>query len=379
MMPFYAVKDIPVHSCLLMPSRQEALDYPKGDLQLGFCRACGFIANVLFDHRLHEYSSRYEETQGFSSRFNAFARGLARRLIERYDLHGKDILEIGCGKGEFLVLLCQLGDNRGIGIDPSYIPGRLPDEAVAPIAFIADFYSEKYAHLTADFVCCRHTLEHIQPTAEFVRMVRRTLGNRRETIVFFEVPDVSRVLQEQAFWDIYYEHCSYFSLGSLARLFRVCGFEVLDLAKDFDDQYLLIEARPSNGTPGPVFKMEHDLEDLAQDIRQFQEAYPRQLAQWRDRLQRCKAQGQRVVIWGSGSKAVAYLTTLGIRDEIVYVVDINPYKHGMFLAGTGHEIVPPTFLKDYRPDVVIVMNPIYCDEIRRDLDSMGIAAELIPV
>jgi SAM-dependent methyltransferase len=379
MLPFYAVRDIPVHSCLLMPSRQEALDYPKGQLQLGFCPACGFIANVLFDPHLHEYSSRYEETQGFSPRFNAFAQSLAGRLIERYDLHGKDILEIGCGKGEFLVLLCQLGGNRGIGIDPSYIPKRLPDEAVTSISFIPDFYSEKYAHLTADFVCCRHTLEHIQPTAAFVRMVRRALGDRYETIVFFEVPDVSRVLQERAFWDIYYEHCSYFSLGSLARLFRACGFEVLDLAKDFDGQYLLIEARPSPGTPEQVLQTENDLEDLGRDVRRFQEACSRQLSQWQDRLQRLKAQHQRTVIWGSGSKAVAYLTTLGISDEIAYVVDINPYKHGMFLAGTGHEIVPPMFLKDYRPDVVIVMNPIYSDEIRRDLDRMGVEAALIAV
>jgi hypothetical protein len=76
---------------------------------------------------------------------------------------------------------------------------------------------------------------------------------------------------------------------------------------------------------------------------------------------------------------VAYLTTLGISDEIAYVVDINPYKHGMFLAGTGHEIVPPMFLKDYRPDVVIVMNPIYSAEIQHDLDRMGVEAQLMAV
>ncbi len=376
---FYQVDNVPVHSCLLMPTYQAAMEYPKRDIRLGFCRPCGFIQNTVFDPNVHEYSSRYEETQAFSPRFNQFARDLARRLIERYDLHNKDILEIGCGKGEFLVLLCEMEQNRGIGIDPGYVPERTQSGAASRIRFIQDFYSEKYAHLTADFICCRHTLEHIQPARQFVRMVRDSIGDRLDTIVFFEVPDTSRVLKECAFWDIYYEHCSYFSQESLTRLFRSCGFEVINLAKDFDDQYLLIEARPGNGEAGRLFESEGDLEELAQDVKRFEERYPDQLERWKSELERVKERGQRAVIWGSGSKAVAYLTTLDISGEIEYVVDINPYKHGMYLAGTGHRIVAPTFLKEYRPDVVIVMNPIYCDEIRCDLDKMGVAAELIAV
>lgn len=362
-----------------MPTRRAALEYPKKDLRLGFCQSCGFIQNTIFDPRVHEYSSRYEETQGFSPRFNQFAQDLVRRLIERYDLHDKDVLEIGCGKGEFLVLLCEMGKNRGIGLDPSYIEERTTSEAASRITFIQDFYSEKYTHLTADLICCRHTLEHIQPTQQFVQMVRNVIGNRSDIIVFFELPDMSRVLKEQAFWDIYYEHCSYFSLGSLARLFRSCGFEVLDLAKDFDDQYLLIEARIANGSAARVFESENDLDELAQDVRRFQEDLPVKLQAWKNDVAKIQARGQRAVLWGSGSKAVAYLTTLGISQEIEYIVDINPYKHGKYMAGTGHEIVPPHFLKEYRPDVVIVMNPIYCDEIQHDLDRMGITADLVAV
>jgi SAM-dependent methyltransferase len=376
---FYRVEKIPVHSCLLMPTRAAALQYPKRDLRLAFCKACGFMQNIVFDPSVLEYSSQYEETQAFSPRFNQFARDLARRLIERYDLLGKDILEIGCGKGEFLVLLCEMGNNRGIGIDPGYIEARTRSEAASRIRFIQDFYSERYSHLTADFVCCRHTLEHIQPTRQFVQMVRDAIGNRPDTIVFFEVPDVSRVLKEQAFWDIYYEHCSYFSLGSLARLFQRCGFEILNLTKDFGDQYLLIEARPGPSSGGRIFVGENDLDELAKDVQGFETSFPRKLLQWKYELRQFKKRRQRTAIWGSGSKAVAYLTTMGIDSEIDYVVDINPYKHGMYLAGTGHEIVPPMFLKEYRPDVVIVMNPIYANEIRHDLEKMGVTAELIAV
>ncbi|MEZ5865813.1 MAG: hypothetical protein R3D25_17735 [Geminicoccaceae bacterium] len=63
-----------------------------------------------------------------------------------------------------------------------------------------------------------------------------------------------------------------------------------------------------------------------------------------------------MLVWGSGSKAVAYLTSLGLRDEIAAVVDISPHKSGRSMAGTGHRIEPPEHLRTLRPDVVVVMN-----------------------
>ena len=83
-----------------------------------------------------------------------------------------------------------------------------------------------------------------------------------------------------------------------------------------------------------------------------------------------------MAIWGSGSKAVSYLTTLGLRDEIAAVVDINPHKHGKFLAGTGHEIVGPEALVALRPDVVLVMNAIYVGEIGAELRRLGLEPEV---
>ena len=61
------------------------------------------------------------------------------------------------------------------------------------------------------------------------------------------------------------------------------------------------------------------------------------------------------------------------------MVDVNPVKHGMYVAGTGHQIVGPEFLRDHKPDVILVMNPIYCEEIREMVHGMGIEAELVPI
>lgn len=380
---FYQMKGAPAHSVLLLDTRQAALDYPQGRIALGLCQACGFIWNTAFDPALHEYSDRYEATQAYSPTFNAFHRRLAERLIERYDLRGKDLIEIGCGQGEFLSLLCELGDNRGVGFDPAYIDGRDTEPARNQLRFIADFYSEKYVTYQGDFVCCKMTLEHIQPVAEFMGAVRRSIGDRPETIVFFQIPNATRLLRDAAFWDVYYEHCSYFSPGALARLFRRTGFDVLDLWTDYEDQYLMIEARPRVGKGSrqapPALPLEETPEALAAEVAVFAETTRRALGGWRRKLDQLRAAGRRAVIWGGGSKGVAFLTTLGVQAEIPYAVDINPRKHGTFMAGAGQEIVSPERLVDYRPDVVIVMNPIYCPEIQAELDRLGVAAELWPV
>ena len=378
---FYQARDVPVHDVLLLRSREQAMNYPRGDINLAVCSNCGFIANVSFDSALLEYDSEYEATQAYSPTFNAFHRQLAERLIDRYDLHDKDILEIGCGQGEFLILLCELGGNRGIGFDPAYVDGRLESDASDRITFVKDFYSEKYTHLNADLVCCKMTLEHIPDTARFVSTIRRAIGPNSDTAVFFQVPNVTRILRDLAFWDIYYEHCSYFDLGSLSYLLQKCGFEVLDTTEAYDNQYALVEARPSMNSSQPRFSQDHELlERSKRDAAFFSENYRRKLEEWDSRIGAIELNGQRAVIWGSGSKAVAFLTTLKIQHQIEFVVDINPHRHGTYLAGTELKIVPPDFLREYQPDVVIVMNPIYRDEIQRELNRIGLGRSyVIPV
>jgi len=376
---FYEVQNVPVHSCLMLPTQQEALDFPCGDIVLGFCHHCGFITNTAYDAKVAAYAPNYEDQQSFSPTFNKFALNLAHRLIEKYDLHDKDIVEIGCSKGDFLLLMCELGHNRGVGIDPSVVTGRVLSEANDRVRFIQEYYSEHHTEYVGDFICCRHTLEHIHPTAEFVSTVRRSIGSRTHTAIFFEIPCTSRILTDLAFEDIYYEHCSYFTPGSLARLFRSCGFEVTDLYRAYGEQYLLIEARPVATSSTQIHPLEESIAQMKEDINHFVTHINGKLEQWRNHLHQTQQQGKRVVIWGSGSKCVAFLTTLNIPDSIQYIVDINPYRHGKFIPGLGKEIMSPEFLKAYQPDQVIVMNPIYSQEIKGMLDQMGVNPEIIPL
>ena len=149
---------------------------------------------------------------------------------------------------------------------------------------IRDSYSNEWTHLSADVICCRHTLEHIGPVQKLLQTIRSSIADDEDTLVFFEVPDIRIVLEEARFWDIYYEHCSYFSLGSLARLFRSCQFEIIELERDFDDQYALIVARPSSSATQPQLRAEQDLGDVARLVRHFQLESKLAIQNWQDRL-----------------------------------------------------------------------------------------------
>lgn len=375
---FYSVQNVPINSCMMFSNKEDAVNFPKGDVVLGFCETCGFIFNVTFDPLKLDYSSLVPEEQGFSATFSAFAQRLATRLIKNYGLQNKRILEIGCGRGDFLALLCDLGNNYGEGIDPSTVSGRIQSRSSNRLTFVRDYYSSRYTSHHADLICCRHTLEHIQNTAAFMNDVRHALYANSDSVVFVEVPDVTRILHEVAFWDIYYEHCSYFNLGSLARLFRSLRFEVINLQRDYFDQYLLIEAKTTTQKSEKIYGIEESVEETAINVMNFSSQCQKKLAFWKDQLERIQTDKKRAIVWGSGSKCVAFMTTLHVKDEIEYIVDINPNRHGKFIPGVGKQIVSPEFLRTYKPDTVIVMNPIYCNEIKQMLNNMEISPELIP-
>lgn len=374
------IDQAPVHSVILADTRQEAMEFARGQIRLGFCETCGFVFNTVFEPGLQDYySNKYESTQAFSTTFNTFQQGLAEHLVQQYDLHGKSIIEIGCGQGEFLSLLCDLGGNSGVGFDPAYIDGNLNAGANGNLTFIKDYFSEKYAQFQADFICCKMTLEHIHNPQEFVSMVRQSIGDRLGTVVFFQVPDVTRILRDIAFWDVYYEHCSYFSSVSLTSLFHRNGFRVSHVRVDYDEQYLMLDAVPNRGRAGLESESDKELAELKEKAFFFKDNLIGRLQSWRKRITELRSEGAKIVIWGAGSKCVAFLTFLGLPDEIEYAVDINPRKQSTFLAGSGKEIVGPQFLKENQPDVVLVMNPIYMTEIAGVLEEIEIEAELVPV
>ncbi len=376
---FYRVQQIPVQSTLRFESAAAALACRRADLRLRFCQDCALIWNVAFDPSLVEYAATANTSQAASETFSRFARELAGRWIERYRMQGSRVVEVGCGSGAFLCTVCELAGATGIGIDPSAEPHPLPEPLRSRVTFQRERLSDAHASLQPNFIICRHTLEHVADPVEFLGQVHRVARGDPEVVVLFEVPDTTRIVSDGAFWDIYYEHCNYFTPESLEGLFRRCGFQVLELSREFNEQYLVIAAKPVSGAMRPV--PARDIGRTAiEKIMEFKRRVSTSRRQWRGMVRKRVSRGERVALWGALSKGTAFLSTLDLdATQVEYVVDINPRLWGTYIPATGQPVVAPAEIVHRPPDVVIVMNPVYLEEISQEVRSLGVSADLVPV
>ena len=373
---FFEMPDVPVHCNILWRGQDAAQNCPRGDVKLAFCPVCSFVTNMKFEPERLQYSDSYGNPLHFSQRFRVYARSLAEQLIEDYSLHDKDVVEIGCGDGYFLKLLCELGNNRGVGFDPAHSENESCEET-SQVKFVHDVYSERYGNIQADLVVCRQTLEHMQDPKGFLEGLRQAIGNRLNSCAFFEVPNALNIFQNLAVWDIIYEHCSYFTPIALSHLFTSSGFQVCDLTEEFGDQFLCIHARPKDHAAlAADCKVPCDVNHVTGYIASFAANYQNKVEGYRRELEDVGSRGQRAVVWGAGSKGVTFLNVLK-NSQIEYVVDVNPRKQGMYIPGTGQRIVSPEFLREYQPDIIVVMNPIYKNEIRQLTQNLGLTTRFV--
>src|SRR3990167_2294304 len=377
---FLSLKQVPVHCNLIWEEQNDALNAVKGDIDLTLCRECYHVFNSAFNPLLMEYSGNYENSLHFSERFREYTYWLAEQLIERYSLSDKKITEIGCGQGDFLKLVCDRGGNTGIGFDPSYRQELNTTGNHHAVRIIKEFYSDLLSESQVDFIICRQVIEHIYDPLSFLKMINRTLDNQVNTKLFFEVPSLLWTLRDLSIWDIIYEHYSYFNSYSLSQLFSRCGFSVHAIYETYEKQFLCIEASKSTHQI-EKYKLDcNSIEDMENYAGDFTEKYQTKISETKDILADSKRAKKKIVLWGAGSKGVTFLNILNIKNQVRHVVDINPRKHGKYIAGTGQKIVNPEFLIDYKPDFIIVMNPIYLNEITHyTQNELGLSIELLTV
>ncbi len=359
---------------ILFDTPDEARAAPSGDIDLSFCHSCGLIHNRAFDGQIARFRPGYEASLAHSPTFVSFVDDLAIRLVARYDLVGRRVLEIGSGGGYFMRRLAGAGIGEGIGIDPALPASGTELVNGSRITWNrAPFEPARYRGPAPDFVACLSVFESIARPAEFLRDLRRMLGSTA-TPVYFEVFNGAHAFDHQETWSVHYEQCNYFDLTSLTGLFERCGFEILDAGHCYgEDQYVFVEAAPSPAPGNP--ELEH--RPLPDPLRRFAARHRRSVDDWSTRLAALLDAGKRVVLWGSGGKAFSFLNTVPQAAGVSAVVDVNPDRQGRFLPAGGHPVVPPEALVGAPPDVIVITNPLYEPEIRAQVADLGLACELL--
>jgi hypothetical protein len=107
-------------------------------------------------------------------------------------------------------------------------------------------------------------------------------------------------------------------------------------------------------------------------------AFNASTARWRNYIAQQQVKKRRIIVWGAGAKTVTFLNIVDPMGAVItHVVDVNPRKASRFIGGSGQQIVGPSALTELRPEVVVLMNPIYREEIASTLQALGLHPELL--
>ena len=215
------------------------------------------------------------------------------------------------------------------------------------------------------------TLEHIADPCAFLNTI--ALHSKITSDLVILVPAQERIFAQAAFWDIYYEHCNYFSQQSLALAVTKAGYEIASIESCFSEQYLMLIAHKSISAidSASQIQIEHNLRHQV-DAKTIAKKLQTAIEDYGSRLK-----GQSILIWGAASKAVGLLHAIPELQARVSLVDINPNKWGSYLPGTELKIHEPKDLSGSRFQQILIANSIYSDEILQTLSTLDIRGEII--
>lgn len=368
---FHHLYRVPLHDGLLYGTREEAVECELGDIELIFCPDCGHIWNRLFEPDRLEFHPGYDISLHHSPVYAEFVDALARRLIREHELAGRTVLEIGCGKGEFLQALLAAGVGRGLGFDPTYVPSA-SDHPGLDLTIERRRFDRPMPELNPDAVVLRSVLQYSVEPRSLLDDVRTTLAARPAAIVYCEVPNGLHTFSQGFVWNVVYEHGNFYTPPSLATLFSQRGFDVHHVGPCFvAGQNLGLEARPSRTPVGTAPDIRAGIKELAQDVAEYSRLLASQRDRWEDELDVLASSGQRLLMWGAGARAISFLTSLRVTDQISAVIDTNPRRQGKFLPLTGQPVVAPEVVAAAPPDVILISNSSFATEIRVQAEGLG--------
>jgi SAM-dependent methyltransferase len=174
----------------------------------------------------------------------------AREALQFAPAGSKTLFELGVGEGFLLNHFVENGwDARGIDFTDAglrkFFPKLLDRLATGDAYRLLDEYCD--AGMGFDMVVCVNVLEHVLDPVVLLSRLKEILNDGG--VCRISVPNDGSWLQDEVvkrkcakphFYLTPPEHLHYFTAGSLRRLFKRCGFDVIDILGDFPIDIFLL-------------------------------------------------------------------------------------------------------------------------------------------
>jgi 2-polyprenyl-3-methyl-5-hydroxy-6-metoxy-1,4-benzoquinol methylase len=319
----------------------ESLGSDKGvNLEVCQCSGCGLVQ--LSNNPVPYYREVIRAT-AFSEEMRDFRLGQFGSLIQKFALKGKKIIEIGCGRGEYLSLMQQCGaDVYGLEHSEESVAQCRKDRLKVSKGFVeSGAYRLDDAPFDAFYLL--NYLEHLPDPNAVLRGIYNNVTD--DAVGLFEVPNFDMMLRNKLFSEFVGDHLSYFTRETLNTTLRLNGFEIIECNEVWYDY--IISAIVKKRAKLNLLHLNECQVQLKSEIQEY-------VARFKDK---------RVAIWGAGHQAFAVISLTDLSDKIRFVVDSAVFKQGRFTPVTHIPIVSPDTLKSDAVDAVIVIAAGYSNEV----------------
>jgi len=346
--PLYVCRDMPANSQNL-PSKENLETDRAISFNVCQCSGCGLVQ---FDCDPVPY---YRDSTRAGERCEALIklrREQYKHLIETYHLQGKKILEIGAGKGGFLKTLKEMTEYQvqefGIENNPEFVRIAREVEGVNVLQGFIDSPDMRLEGSPFDaFVSFAYPARLIEPNTVF-RGVYNNLT--ADAVGLVMVPSLEHLLEPGGFYDITADHIAYYSEDTLRYLLQKNGFEVIEHGQV---SKLYIYAVVKKRHPHDLKGIWSDVEPLARQVREF--------------VSVSTEGNKKIAVWCAGHFAFTVLSVAQIGDKISYIIDNAKFKQGFYAPVSHVPIVAPDHFQKEPVDTIMILGPIYTDEIVNEI------------
>lgn len=339
--PLLRYKNMPKVAQFLPDAK--SLKNDKGaNLEVCQCSGCGLVQ---LNNSPVPYYKEVIRAAAFSEEMKNFRMKQFAGFVRKYSLKGKKIIEIGCGRGEYLSLMRQFGVDA-YGLEHSVESVKYCDKSELKVSkgFIQNSIDKlNFAPFSAFFIL--NFLEHLPDLNSTLRGIYNNLVDAAVGLV--EVPNFDMILRKKLFSEFICDHLFYFTKESLCEVLRLNGFEIIECNEIWHDY--IISAVVGKREKLDISHFYKYQEKIKNEIEEY-------ISRFRDK---------KVAIWGAGHQALAVISLINLAGKIKYVVDSAIFKQGKYTPATHIPIVSPDTLSSDPVDAVIVMAASYSDEVVR--------------